>query len=375
MKELQDLHRIWVSLKDSENTRQFETLHAEFYPLYKTELEECLQTVKEYVNVQNNYLKKNRNVKELIEFIDYNKVALTNLTRNTNKGCNFYYTTQEINSVIPINYGAPILESVLKGACVLLGSAKGSLGDFASYKARAVEHEYFFNLTKRCPIEEPSMSTFYADLEEQDEGLTTDRDVIIPDFNNSNMVKHLPNGDIELKVYLVFDRNRPRTSQIASSKTYTIKDGVNRYHKVVKKYEQDKFNWHTEGLQRYKRENEQGAENLLNTVKQANDLLVALDTILMPISILATCIGIPNATGYKINRQSRNFMEHYMYLTKLINALTIINDIKYNSFEQMTKQDLYKLNVIANFSHRYGHQLRSSWWKHQIKQENLALQK
>lgn len=369
---MENLHNIWIGLRSSNTNGQRKldrAQHGEFYPLYKTELTEALEQIKTYVNTKNR-LKENSAVVEFIEFLKDKSTGLTNLTQNTNKtGVNFVYSDDVINSIIPINYGMPILENILKGADALLNSLRIDMGNYAHARAILAEHEYFFDDRYHYGIAEPDMSMFYNDFEEQDNGVTKDMDVIMPSLNDTDAVKTLKNGDYEVRVYLIYDRNRPRTCRGLGGKRFIIKDGVNRYKKACEQWEQDKKAWHARRIVEYKQEHAQDVERYAHALKTANDTLMALDTVLMPISIIATLIGINKNCHFYRNKGAYLFDKFYSAVTNSINYLCNLNEIKYLVNEDLTQLQLAQLNEIAcRYTSYYGHQTRAEYHYYRLKQ-------
>lgn len=358
------------SMRLNSGRRYFDAMHNELYPLYETELQEAINKIKDYVNTKE-YLKKQKNVKGLIDLITENGRGLRSLTKDINKeGIRFSYPETAVDSIIPIKYGMPIIDSFFEGLDFIIKAINADLGYYSSAKAYAADYEYFFNLRIGYKVPYPDVTMFYPDLEEQDRGLTTSREITMPSMNDTDMVKPQKNGDIIMDVYISYDLNRPRTSRHPYGRKYVIKDGVNRYKKACEQWEADKKAWHKKAIQEFKQENKIELEKNAHRLDMANDTIMALDTVMIPMSILCTLIGGYHTGDYGRNRLADKFLKYYSYIDACMNRVVKLNTIKYAQGEQLTKEDLATLNDIARrYTSRYGHERRADMLEYELKQE------
>lgn len=363
---MQQLDIKWIRLNTQR--RSFKAEHEQFYPLYDTELMEAVETLKEYAHTKDR-LKTNQTIKELIDFLKDNNRALTRLTKDMNTGMNLTFYENILNDIIPLKYGMPIIENIYKGAEIVLASIQRDIGEYAHARAIIEDHAWHFNNRKSYRVPKPDMSMFYPDFEAQDKGVTTDRDVNMPLLSDTDAVKTLPNGDFEIRVYLIFDRNRPRTSQSLGGKRYIIKDGVNRYKKACEQWEADKKAWYSSALIEYKQEHARTREQAEKQLHYANNALNALNTMFMPISLLATLVGAYNTSENMALKKSMSFYRVYKSVVNTMDNLTKVNGAKFTPENNVTKQQLADLNDIAcRYTSWYGHETRASQLYYELKQ-------
>lgn len=359
-----NLHEVQLVLDSRRDVAIHTAQHHEFYPLYETELTEALDTLKDYCK-EHERLAKSKQVKELVEFIQDKHKELRNLIPNEIGSAEprsyWVFPDYKVNDIIPIKYGTPILKNLFEGANIIMGSIRNDIGQYAHCKAILHDYKYFFNEQRRYGVSKPDITMFYPDFEEQDNGVTTDRDVNMPMLTDTEAVKELPNGDYEIRVYLIYDRNRPRTSQGLGGRRYIIKDGVNRYKKALEQYAKDKQEWYNKALETYRQDINKEREKAEHALSRANQALTALDTILMPISILSALVGSDTVTCSWNNTVNNDFKKLYSYVVGATNSLVTLNQIKYSLDTDIKTQQLETLNSIAGkYTHYYGHQTRAS---------------
>lgn len=365
-----DLHEIYLVLNSRREHAQHKAHHHEFYPLYETELTEALDTLKDYCK-EHERLAKSNQVKEFMEFIQDRHKELRNLIPNTIGSTEprsyWVFPDHKVNDIIPIKYGTPILKNLFEGVGVIMSCIRKDIGQYAHCKAILHDYKYFFNEQRRYGVSKPDITMFYPDFEEQDRGVTKDRDVNMPMLTDTEAVKELPNGDYEIRVYLIYDRNRPRTSQGLGSKKYIIKDGVNRYKKALEQYEKDKQEWYNEAIEAYRQDINKEREKAEHALSRANQALTALDTILMPISLLSALIGSYTVTISWNNTVNNEFKKLYSYVVGATNSIVKLNQIKYSLDTDIKEQQLETLNSIASkYTYYYGHEARASWLRAEL---------
>ena len=258
------------------------------YEIDRCELKEAVETLEKY-NINNSVTQLVKNNTEKVERIL--KAILNKQQR----------ALTDVNALIPTYVSDTITKTLVNDIRSMLSKIRHYMSDYAFTYLLKSHSDFFTNRRCNVNVYEPTLeSVFGDDLKAQDSTILTDRDVELPSINNTNMVTFKSNGDVVIKVWYIFDMNRPRTSKYVG-KEFTIKNGKKKWDKAQKEYQKKYEKAKQELYKNQQIENNKKFFEHQNKMAQSQEMLNAVETLMNALNPIIVCSLLQSCKPLQVN--------------------------------------------------------------------------
>ena len=315
----------------------------EVYPISKEELNNIADTLEQYITDLNISL---TTVQPLSNFIRNNSSSLANfakLVTDLKDNKRRALTKNAIYSVIPQEYLPIVIKQYSDIINLLVNRCRSIIGDVAKAECYKQNFEsYFENNYRYFQEHEPTLASLFSDYLNTNYDNILKKDTELPSVNDIEHVKLLPNGDIELNIWVQLFKGRRQGWW--STESYIIKDGAKIYKRELTKYNARK--------EKYLEEKKVNVYNeLKSSLYDKYARMYGAGQVLQAIEELHTAI-IPLIRVY--NRlNGKSFFGGASPYLKMFNEtmqyLVFLNTNRHkDEYKGLTDMDMYKYNKIAD---------------------------
>lgn len=301
------------------------------YEINRYELKDAVETLEKY-NINNSVTQL---VKDNTEEVERTLKAILNKQQRA---------LTDVNALIPTYVSGTITKTLVNDIRNMLSEVRHYMSDYAFFYLLKSHSDFFTDRKCSVNVYKPTLkNVFGKDLQAQDSTILSDRDVELPNIENTDMVTFKSNGDVVIKVWYIFDMNRPRTSKYIG-KEFIIKNGKKKWDKAQKQYQKKYEKAKQELYKNQQVENNKKFFENQNKMARSQEILNAVETLMNALNPIIVCSLLQSCKPLQVNIMARD-MEH---VEKLQDIQAQLYNVKFGGVP--TTNDYMTLIELARMS-------------------------